>query len=113
MIEPADESIELSTPPPPFIIICRRTIQAISVPQKVCLMDLTQLDNFIKQLNSMRMCATELTPVKVSTFELGELFPLSTTVMVVVNRRHTLKHPPIMSCTIPVTSVCQYRWHSL
>ena len=74
MIEPADESIDLSTPPPPFIIC--RTIQAVSVPQKVCLMDLTQLDNFVKQLNSMRMCATqgcmgELTPVKVSTFGLG------------------------------------------
>ena len=39
-------------------------------------MDLTQLDKFIKQINSMRMCATqgcrgELIPVKVSTFGLG------------------------------------------
>ena len=74
MIESADDSIHLSTPPPQFI--CNRTLQAVSVPQKVCFMDLTQLDEFIKQLNSMRMCATqgctgELTPVKVSTFGLG------------------------------------------
>ena len=48
------------------------TIQAVSVPQKVCFMDLTQLNKFIKQLNSMQMCATqgykgELTAVKMST----------------------------------------------
>ena len=71
MIESADDSIHLSTTPPPFI--CSHTIQAVSVPQKLCFMDLTQLDKFIKQL---RMCATqgckgELTPVKVSTFGLG------------------------------------------
>ena len=74
VIEPADDSINLSTPPPPFSM-CHRTIQAVSVPQKVCLMDQTQLDNFRKQLNSMQMCATqgcmgELTPVEVSTFGL-------------------------------------------
>ena len=74
MIESADDSIHLPTTPPPFI--CSHTIQAVSVPQKLCFMDLTQLDKFIKQLNSMRMCATqgckgELTPVKVSTFGLG------------------------------------------
>ena len=74
VIESAADSIHLSTPPPP----CRRsrTIKTISVPQKVCFMDLTQLDKFIKQLNGMRMCATqgckgELTPVKVSTLGLG------------------------------------------
>ena len=74
MIESADNSIHLATPPPPFR--CSRTIQAVSLPQKVCFMDLTQLDKFIKQLNSMRMCATqgckgELTPVKMSTIGLG------------------------------------------
>ena len=57
MIESADDSVHLATPPPPFR--CSRTIQPVSVPQKVCFMDLTQLDKFIKQLNSMRMCATE------------------------------------------------------
>ena len=74
MIESVDDSIHLSTPP--LVFRCNRTIQAVSVAQKVCFMDLTQLDEFIKQLNSMRMCATqrcmgELTPIKVSTFGLG------------------------------------------
>ena len=72
MIESADDSIHLSTPPPQFI--CNHTLQAVSVPQKVCFMDLTQLDKFIKQLNSMRMCATQgcmgERTVKVSTFGL-------------------------------------------
>ena len=55
VIESDDNSIQPSAPPPPFR--CSHTIQAVSVPQKVCFMDLTQLDGFIKQLNGMRMCA--------------------------------------------------------
>ena len=86
--DPKDESFVIesddgSSHPPitsPSFTRCSRTIQAVSVPQKVCFMDLTQLDKFIKQLNNMRMCATqgckgELTPIKVSTFGLEELFP--------------------------------------
>ena len=73
-IECDHDSIHPSALLPPFR--CSRTVQAVSVPQKVCFMDLTQLDKFIKQLNEMRMCATqgckgELTPVKVSTFGFG------------------------------------------
>ena len=74
MIESADDSVHISTPTPLFR--CSRTIQAVSVPQKVRFMNLTQLDKLIKQLNSIRMCATqgckgELTTVKVSTIGLG------------------------------------------
>ena len=74
-IESDDDSIRPSVPPPPFR--CSRAIQAVTVPQKVCFMDLTQLDRFIVQLNGMRMCATpgckgKLIPIKASTFRLGE-----------------------------------------
>ena len=67
VIESDDDSSHPPAPPPSFR--CSRTIQAVSVPQKVCFMDLTQLDKFVKQLNEIRMCATqgckgELTPIK-------------------------------------------------
>ena len=46
------------------------------VPSKVCFMDLTQLDKFMKQLNQVRKCATpgcqgSLTPVHVKSVGLG------------------------------------------
>ena len=67
VIESADDdSCHPPALPPSFR--CSHTIQAVSVPQKVCFMDLTQLDEFIKQLNEIQMCATqgckgELTPI--------------------------------------------------
>ena len=71
VIESADESFNLPSPP-----LMKRTIRFVSVPQKVCFMDLSQLDKFIKQLNHIRVCMTpgcvgELTPVKVNSFGLG------------------------------------------
>ena len=53
-IESADDSASLP-PPPPLI---RRTIEAVTIPRKVCFMDLTQLDKFIEQLNHIRACVT-------------------------------------------------------
>ena len=53
VIESDDDSSHPPAPPPSFR--CSRTIQ---VPQ-VCFMDLTQLDEFIKQLNEIQMCATQ------------------------------------------------------
>ena len=72
VIESADDSVHLPTPPP----LIRRTIKAVSIPQKVCFMDLAQLDKFIEQLNHIRSCVTpgcmgELIPVKVSSVGLG------------------------------------------
>ena len=58
--DPNDESLVIESdddcnhpPYPPLSFRCSRTIQAVSVPLKVCFMDLTQLDKFIKQLNEM------------------------------------------------------------
>ena len=47
-------------------------LRAVIVPHKVCFMDLTRLDEFIKQLNHIRACATpgckgELIPVHVNS----------------------------------------------
>ena len=72
MIESADDSVHLPTLPPPI----RHTLKSVSIPQKICFMDLAQLDKFIEQLNRIRSCVTpgcmgELTPVKVSSVGLG------------------------------------------
>ena len=58
--DPNDESFAIESdddsshpPAPPLSFRCSRTIQAVSVPQKVYFMDLTQLDKFVKQLNEI------------------------------------------------------------
>ena len=71
MIEFADDSVTLPTPP-----LIRHTIKAVDMPHKVYFMDLTQLDKFIEQLNHIRACVTpgcigELTPIKVYSLGLG------------------------------------------
>ena len=69
----ADDSLYLPTPER----MVKDSIRGIAiVPKKVCFVDLTQLDKFMKQLNQMRNCATpgckgELTPVHVKSAGLG------------------------------------------
>ena len=57
MSQSADDSMYLPTP----IRIVRETIKnVVIVPSKVCFMDLTQLDKFMKQLNEVRVCVPHL-----------------------------------------------------
>ena len=63
--DPNDESFVIESdddsgnPPAPPPFRCSCTLQAVSVPQKVCFMDLTQLEKFIKQFNEIRMCVVQ------------------------------------------------------
>ena len=74
-------------------------LRAVIVPHKVCFMDLTRLDEFIKQLNHIRTCAIpggkgELIPVHVNTA--GQVVPLPyvTPVVAVLVKQQSLKCPP-------------------
>ena len=68
-----DDSLYLPTPER----MVRDSIKNVAiVPSKVCFMDLTQLDKFMKQLNQVRKCATpgcqgSLTPLHVKSVGLG------------------------------------------
>ena len=113
-IESADDSVHLPTPPP----LIRRTLKAVTIPQKVCFMDLAQLDKFIEQVNHIRSCVTpgcmgELTPVKVSSVGLGGAVSIKYNCNGCAHQEALFEHPPNTSCTIPVILVLQYRWHSL
>ena len=71
--ESADDSLYIPTPDR----VVRNKLQNISaLPLKVCFMDLSQLDKFMKQLNQIRVCATPgckgaLTPERVRIAGLG------------------------------------------
>ena len=68
-----DESLYVPTPDQ---LVKDRIRNVSSLPLKVCFMDLTQLDKFMKNVNCARVCATpgcrgELTPVHVRSARLG------------------------------------------
>ena len=55
-----DDSLYLPTPERMASESVRENVRlnAVIVPHKVCFMDLTRLDEFIKQMNHIRACAT-------------------------------------------------------
>ena len=55
-IESDNDCVHPSTPAP--LPLLRRTVKVVSVPRKICFMDISQLDKFIEQLNHIRSCIT-------------------------------------------------------
>ena len=78
--------------------LLKETSESIKiVSSKVCFIDLKQLDEFIKRVNQIRLCATPgckgaLTPINVRSVGLGGAFSSPMLVTVVLVSGHCLKH---------------------